>query len=151
MDKTAELALETESILRDYLRIQNGLFRFSFKKALGLTRPDPMEAFKNAGPLAGRLESVRQAVKAQDVPADSDEGRFLSALGAYAGAMAEAVRSFRELCLKLHEHEKDRHYRKNDYPGDMARFQAMETEYLRIGLKLNELKKPLAAARRAEE
>ncbi len=143
IEKTADLAMEVNRVLREYLDIQDKIFRFSFKKALGLVRPDPMAAFREAEPLMTRLESVRLGIKGINPSDDSDEGHFLMALRAYVRAMSEAIESFRDLCLKLEEHKNDRSYRKKGYLEDIKKFQELEANYLEIGIKLNKLKEPL--------
>jgi hypothetical protein len=142
--EVADLALEVNSVLREYLSIQNRIFKFSLKKALGLFRPDPLEASEAVVPLLDRLEKVRVGIKGLSPSDESEEGRFLMVLRAYSRAMSEAMESFRDLCVKLERHKKDRRYRRGPYLEDMKSFQEMETRYLEIGLKLNELKKSIS-------
>ncbi|MDD4837247.1 MAG: hypothetical protein PHU72_09135 [Dethiosulfovibrio sp.] len=139
----SRVALEVNSVLREYLAVQNRLFKFSFKKALGLVKPDPSGASASVIPLLERLEAVREEIKELSPESDTAEGRFLIVLRGYAKAMSSAMVSFQELCSKLEEGRKDRSYRKRGYPEDMRQFQLKEAEYLEIGLKLNDLKKAL--------
>lgn len=132
-------------VLREYLKVQNDLFKFSFKKALGLVNPDPSRASASVVPLIERLEVVRGDIKALSPDSETAEGRFLIALRGYAKAMSSAMVSFQELCSKLEAGRKDRSYRKKSYPEDMRQFQLKEAEYLEIGLKLNDLKKALSS------
>ncbi|SMG31464.1 hypothetical protein [Dethiosulfovibrio salsuginis] len=144
-EEASKIALEVNSILREYLAVQNGLFKFSFKKALGLVKPDPSSASASVVPLIDRLEVVRRDIKELSPQSDTAEGRFLIALRGYAKAMSSAMISFQELCSKLEEGSKDRSYRKKSYPEDMRQFQLKEAEYLEIGLRLNDLKKDLSS------
>lgn len=143
IDELPKIALEVNSILREYLSIQNSLFKFSFKKALGLTKPDPSKASAMVVPLMERLEAVRGRIKDLSPDDESDEGRFLIALRTYIRAMIFAMESFQELCVSLEKGSKDRSYRKKGYKEDMRKFQLKEADYLEIGLKLNDLKKKL--------
>lgn len=142
-EEASKVALEVNSILREYLAVQNGIFKFSFKKALGLIKPDLSSASDSVVPLLERLEIVRGNIKELSPESDTAEGRFLIALRAYTRAMSSAMVSFQELCAKLEEGRKDRSYRKGGYPDDMREFQIKEAEYLEIGLKLNDLKNAL--------
>ncbi|PIE55127.1 MAG: hypothetical protein CSA35_01445 [Dethiosulfovibrio peptidovorans] len=133
-----EPALETNRVLREYLAIQNRLFRFSFKKALGFIRPDPLAAARDVAPLRERLRGVREGIKELN-PSEDSQRRFLMALRAYVREMDRAMGVFQELCHTLEEHKKDRKYRKEGYPRDMKHFQESEAQYLEIGLSLNEI------------
>lgn len=141
----SRVAFEVNSVLRDYLAVQNSLFRFSFKKALGLVKPDPSGASASVLPLLERLEAVRGEIKELSPEDDTAEGRFLITMRAYVRAMSSAMVSFQELCSKLEAGRRNRSYRGKGYPEDMREFQLKEAEYLEIGLKLNDLKKALEA------
>ncbi len=136
-------------LLEDYLALQNGLFKFSFKKAFGLVRPDPAAAAVACGPLLAQVEGLLEQVPESQLDPKDPLGAFFLTFRTYLQRLAEAMKFFLSLCetMERARTEKDRAYWKGPFRQDLLEHQRKERAYLEIGMALNQRWQALKASR----
>ena len=140
LDTASKVSREATALVREYIEIQNSVFKFSIMKALGLKRSDPAAASEKASGVLEKLTALLDEVRALKLDAADPLGSYCITLRAYLRTLCEAVEGFIALCGKMQtaREEKNSKYWKYDYKGDLDAYQLKETDYMKIGLDLNE-------------
>ena len=141
---TLEIARRTNSVLRQYMNIQNDLFKPSLRKLIrlpGIYTPVDYQGNRLAlTAISVELEDIKRSIRDFRPDNESEDGKFLILQRAYVSGMARAVSCVKLITEKLYQRSMgNKEYSKKDYGEDIEVFKKVELEFLEIGLKLNKI------------
>ncbi len=138
------LAVEVNTILRDYVRIHNDIFGFSLRKILpipGLFRPIEYCSHQDTlRHLSERLAVIVTRDLAGLTPETVAETTFLPVFRTYSRALQDTMQRLFEICIHLcRKSQGDSAYRYASYDADVTAYETAVKNYVALGNRLNEL------------
>jgi len=145
-ENAALFGQRVNAVVRSYIETQNGIFKFSFLKALGLKRVDPATAAAKAGALRTQVQSMLDEVRELKLEAGDPLHEFFMTMRPYLRSLHAAMTFFVDLCGSMSAAQADKRsrYWKERYKKDLEELQQKETDYLAIGNELNQRWKKIA-------
>jgi hypothetical protein len=134
-----ELALRTNELLQQYVKIHDDIFAFSVRKMIPLPgifkAIDYQSHFEGLYFIKEELEGIISSIAIS--PQSNNE--FARALEAYSKSLLETILILREMCGNLYEKSQGdlTSYRKSQYNVDLRNYQASVERYTALGQRLN--------------
>jgi len=136
MRASTNTALAIHEILKQYIVVQDRIFRFSLRKIIpipGIFKAiDYGKHHKELDSLRERLENLLERLQ------ESDD--FTSLVRQYGEAVLETILVLRKMCEQLFRKSQGDlgSYSKKQYNQDLATYEACVNRYRALGLRLNE-------------
>lgn len=148
-EETVRLAQRVNGMVKDYMSVQDDLFKPSIRKILripGIYRPvDYGKNQKILEDLQAGLAEVKSAIRRDGPDSSPAESRFLGSLRGYVSLMTTATERLAHICARLGERSGGGGYGKDEYVKDMAELRAVQKEHLEAGAKLHEMMKEMGS------
>jgi len=142
-NSTFMVAKKVNDLIREYVSIEDELFKPSFRKVLpipGIFRPVPYSVHRERlEEMLSELESAKKDIRSLKPDSDSQEGEFLITLRAYINAFKVGLSELFRICGRLQNRSEGKGYSREEYKQDAIELRKMEMEYFAIGKKLNTL------------
>jgi hypothetical protein len=149
MEETVKLARRVSGMVKEYMAVQDDLFKPSIRKVLripGIYRPaDYGKNKKILEDLLAGLSEVKSAIRRDASDSSPAEAKFLGNLRGYVSLMTAATEKLAHICGRLGERSGGGDYGKDEYVQDMSELRAVQKEHLEAGVKLHEMMKELSA------
>lgn len=129
------LGVQAAQLVGRHITNFNQMFKFSFKKALGFTKPDFQKGLSNERQIVEQAQQL-----AQQFP--KDKSQFETLLLDYVNALIKAGQNLEKLCLDLWRSNQQLQspMSKKELKIKLEEQQLLELAYLQIGEKLNQHK-----------
>ncbi len=146
-EETARLARQVSVLLKDYMAVQEDLFRPTLRKIVRLPFfYAPVDYRSNCLKLEAILQelgSVKSAIRKGNPEGTLPEGKFLALLRGYVSLMSTAAEKLREICERLEQRSGGAAYSRQEYKTDMTELRQIQKKHLDAGVALNTLLKEL--------
>ena len=142
-EETARLARQVSVLLKDYMAVQEDLFKPTLRKIVRLPFfYAPVNYRANCLKLEAVLQElgrVKTAIRKGNSEGSLPEGKFLALLRGYVSLMATAAEKLREICGRLEGRSDGAPYSRQEYKVDMVELRQIQKKHLDAGVALNAL------------
>ncbi len=137
-DLIVQAVVEVNSLLQEYVRIHNNLYRSSLRRILPIPRLFESIDFKSKRDalvrLDARLEDARRLVEGDW----GDNQSLRCCLFDFLSAFEETQRTLRQMCERLYAKSQNQdRYRWSEYRSDSRRYDLLRLRQREIGIRLN--------------
>ena len=140
-EETARMARQVSLLLREYMAVQEDLFKPTLRKIVRLpffyTPVDYRANCLKLEALIQELGAVKSAIRKGNPEGTLPEGKFLALLRGYVSLMGTAAEKLREICGRLEERSGGAPYSRQEYKIDMAELRQIQKKHLDAGVALN--------------
>lgn len=141
--QTQKLAKKVNNLVKEYVRIEEDIFKPSLRKALpvpGFYRPVKYSEHQDRlRSMQKELEMAKKEISALRPESQTSEGKFLITLRAYINGLLEAWKQLEKICLNLHKKSQGEAYEKQKYQEEAKVLRELEKKYFETGKKLNQI------------
>ena len=146
-EETARLARQVSVMLKEYMAVQEDLFKPTLRKIVRLPFfYAPVDYRANCLKLEAviqELGTVKSVIRKGNPEGTLPEGKFLALLRGYVSLMSTASEKLREICGRLEQRSDGAPYSRQEYKTDMAELRQIQKKHLDAGVALNTLLKEL--------
>ena len=146
-EETARLARQVSVLLKEYIAVQEDLFKPTLRKIVRLPFfYAPVDYRANSLKLEAifqELGAVKSDIRKGNPEGTLPEGKFLALLRGYVSLMSTAAEKLREICGRLEQRSDGAPYSRQEYKTDMAELRQIQKKHLDAGVALNTLLKEL--------
>jgi hypothetical protein len=142
-DAAADLAARVNTVLTQYIAVENEFFKWTPRRASPL--PDVFERMDFSG-YSKTLRSLErdldraQAEVGRQRPARAEVREFYSGISDYINQLRASIAALEGISTKLIAVTQDpAKYSSKEYSADMDRYRKLRTDYTTAGTKLNEI------------